>query len=116
MRNLDRTARALMGSMNNKGDIHDPHHPHFSSGYFHPFLFITLFLSFTLDVVRPCTTIRECYAALKLSKLIEARGGIEPPIKVLQTFALPLGYRAVGKLRAIRLACQFLGQRGPIHS
>jgi hypothetical protein len=25
---------------------------------------------------------------------LEARGGIEPPIKVLQTFALPLGYRA----------------------
>jgi hypothetical protein len=25
---------------------------------------------------------------------MEARGGIEPPIKVLQTFALPLGYRA----------------------
>ena len=30
---------------------------------------------------------------------MEARGGIEPPIKVLQTFALPLGDRAsVGKL------------------
>jgi hypothetical protein len=27
-------------------------------------------------------------------KLLEARGGIEPPIKVLQTFALPLGDRA----------------------
>ena len=26
---------------------------------------------------------------------MEARGGIEPPMKVLQTFALPLGYRAV---------------------
>ena len=26
---------------------------------------------------------------------MEARGGIEPPIKVLQTFALPLGDRAV---------------------
>jgi hypothetical protein len=25
---------------------------------------------------------------------MEARGGIEPPIKVLQTFALPLGDRA----------------------
>jgi hypothetical protein len=25
---------------------------------------------------------------------LEARGGIEPPIKVLQTFALPLGERA----------------------
>ncbi len=27
---------------------------------------------------------------------MEARGGIEPPIKVLQTFALPLGDRADG--------------------
>jgi hypothetical protein len=26
---------------------------------------------------------------------LEARGGIEPPIKVLQTFALPLGDRAM---------------------
>jgi hypothetical protein len=25
---------------------------------------------------------------------LEARGGIEPPLKVLQTYALPLGYRA----------------------
>ncbi len=33
---------------------------------------------------------------------LEARGGIEPPIKVLQTFALPLGYRAVRKLTVIR--------------
>jgi hypothetical protein len=29
-----------------------------------------------------------------LGNLVEARGGIEPPIKVLQTFALPLGDRA----------------------
>jgi hypothetical protein len=27
-------------------------------------------------------------------KELEARGGIEPPIKVLQTYALPLGDRA----------------------
>jgi hypothetical protein len=27
-------------------------------------------------------------------RVLEARGGIEPPIKVLQTFALPLGDRA----------------------
>jgi hypothetical protein len=27
-------------------------------------------------------------------KKLEARGGIEPPIKVLQTYALPLGDRA----------------------
>src|SRR5271170_6839580 len=27
-------------------------------------------------------------------EFLEARGGIEPPIKVLQTFALPLGDRA----------------------
>jgi hypothetical protein len=26
--------------------------------------------------------------------MLEARGGIEPPIKILQTFALPLGDRA----------------------
>jgi hypothetical protein len=31
--------------------------------------------------------------------MLEARGGVEPPIKVLQTFALPLGDRAsVAKL------------------
>src|SRR3984893_16273402 len=29
-----------------------------------------------------------------LLEVLEARGGIEPPIKVLQTFALPLGDRA----------------------
>ena len=29
--------------------------------------------------------------------MLEARGGIEPPIKVLQTFALPLGDRAAEK-------------------
>ena len=27
---------------------------------------------------------------------LEARGGIEPPMRVLQTLALPLGYRAAG--------------------
>jgi hypothetical protein len=31
---------------------------------------------------------------LAVAKKLEARGGIEPPIKVLQTFALPLGDRA----------------------
>src|ERR1700730_13115914 len=31
-----------------------------------------------------------------LLEVLEARGGIEPPIKVLQTFALPLGDRASG--------------------
>ena len=36
---------------------------------------------------------------------LEARGGIEPPIKVLQTFALPLGDRATesGKNQAHKL-------------
>ncbi len=29
-------------------------------------------------------------------EVLEARGGVEPPIKVLQTFALPLGDRASG--------------------
>ena len=28
---------------------------------------------------------------------MEARGGIEPPMKVLQTFALPLGDRALNE-------------------
>jgi hypothetical protein len=32
--------------------------------------------------------------------ILEARGGIEPPIKVLQTFALPLGDRAPGENRS----------------
>jgi hypothetical protein len=31
-----------------------------------------------------------------IQAFLEARGGIEPPIKVLQTFALPLGDRAPG--------------------
>jgi hypothetical protein len=30
----------------------------------------------------------------RIKKSLEARGGIEPPMKVLQTFALPLGDRA----------------------
>ena len=34
-------------------------------------------------------------------KELEARGGIEPPIMVLQTIALPLGDRATGE------SCQF---------
>ncbi len=33
-------------------------------------------------------------ARLQKRQKLEARGGIEPPIKVLQTFALPLGDRA----------------------
>ena len=36
------------------------------------------------------------------SKILEARGGIEPPIMVLQTIALPLGNRATGLK-----SCQF---------
>src|ERR1700677_3065156 len=35
---------------------------------------------------------------------LEARGGIEPPIKVLQTFALPLGDRARRLRRRARAA------------
>ena len=34
-----------------------------------------------------------CFNSMDLG--LEARGGIEPPIKVLQTFALPLGHRAI---------------------
>ncbi len=37
---------------------------------------------------------------------LEARGGIEPPIKVLQTFALPLGDRAPGT-NAAEANCDF---------
>jgi hypothetical protein len=36
-----------------------------------------------------------CFNYMNLG--LEARGGIEPPIKVLQTFALPLGDRAPSK-------------------
>jgi hypothetical protein len=36
---------------------------------------------------------------------LEARGGIEPPLKVLQTFALPLGDRAEsGSTQKTRIA------------
>jgi hypothetical protein len=34
-------------------------------------------------------------SARRSQEALEARGGIEPPIKVLQTFALPLGDRAL---------------------
>jgi hypothetical protein len=37
---------------------------------------------------------REPMDELAFALKLEARGGIEPPIKVLQTFALPLGDRA----------------------
>jgi hypothetical protein len=37
---------------------------------------------------------REWKSLSRLTKDVEARGGIEPPIRVLQTLALPLGYRA----------------------
>jgi hypothetical protein len=43
---------------------------------------------------------------------LEARGGIEPPIKVLQTFALPLGYRAI-LLAAERVSSSTLQNSGP---
>jgi hypothetical protein len=39
----------------------------------------------------------------KWLKGLEARGGIEPPIKVLQTFALPLGDRASVQTHSTRL-------------
>src|SRR5215475_12338212 len=44
---------------------------------------------------------------------LEARSGIEPPMKVLQTFALPLGYRApkFGRLRLSRGRCRRLCRR-----
>ena len=39
---------------------------------------------------------------------LEARGGIEPPIKVLQTFALPLGDRALVLLRPAEIPSRTL--------
>jgi hypothetical protein len=39
---------------------------------------------------------------------LEARGGIEPPIKVLQTFALPLGDRATGGRKLSVVSYQYL--------
>ena len=49
-------------------------------------------------------SMRYCYGSIHLNSMqeqglnggLEARGGVEPPIKVLQTFALPLGDRASG--------------------
>lgn len=43
--------------------------------------------------------------------MLEARAGIEPTIKVLRTFALPLGYRAsffVFDRLDVRLSCDKL--------
>ena len=34
---------------------------------------------------------------------LEARGGIEPPMRVLQTLALPLGHRAMGCLMSTNI-------------
>jgi hypothetical protein len=43
------------------------------------------------------------YIVAKIKRELEARGGIEPPIMVLQTIALPLGDRALDKA-----GCQLL--------
>ena len=49
----------------------------------------------TGSVSRLCSQQREILRfAQDDGEKLEARGGIEPPIKVLQTFALPLGDRA----------------------
>jgi hypothetical protein len=40
---------------------------------------------------------------LNLETRLEARDGIEPTIKVLQTFALPLGDRALSRKKTARL-------------
>jgi hypothetical protein len=42
---------------------------------------------------------------------LEARGGIEPPIKVLQTFALPLGDRAPSERSRLRGAEPLLHEK-----
>jgi hypothetical protein len=41
---------------------------------------------------------------------LEARGGVEPPIKVLQTLALPLGYRAAGRKKLSVFSNQLSGR------
>ena len=41
-----------------------------------------------------------------MTRNLEARGGIEPPIKVLQTFALPLGDRAAGRKKLSVIGAQ----------
>ncbi len=61
---------------------------------------------------RKGTTISAKNSAKKFrQKILEARGGIEPPIKVLQTFALPLGDRATesgeNQTEALTLTNQF---------
>ena len=43
----------------------------------------------------------------KISRILEAREGIEPSIKVLQTFALPLGDRAPFKVHPVNLYFDF---------
>jgi hypothetical protein len=55
----------------------------------------------------PCTSEQQISSAL-LQENLEARGGIEPPVKVLQTFALPLGHRA-GNIKSV-ISRQFSGK------
>src|SRR5713101_639565 len=43
----------------------------------------------------------------KVKRELEARGGIEPPIMVLQTIALPLGDRATGRRMLSVISQQF---------
>ena len=40
-------------------------------------------------------SLKEFFDVVETHDDLEARGGIEPPVKVLQTYALPLGYRAL---------------------
>ena len=60
-----------------------------------------------LEKRKPTTTSAKQFT----QKILEARGGIEPPIKVLQTFALPLGDRATesgeNQTEALTLTIQF---------
>jgi hypothetical protein len=46
---------------------------------------------------------------------MEARGRIELPIKVLQTFALPLGDRALENNATVRLHISIVARSVPIH-
>jgi hypothetical protein len=46
---------------------------------------------------------------------LEARGGIEPPIKALQAFAFPLGDRAAELVSLLPTATNFCGLKHKTH-
>jgi hypothetical protein len=46
---------------------------------------------------------------------LEARGGIEPPLKALQAFAFPLGDRAAELVSLLPTATNFCGLKHKTH-